>query len=245
MKIYVASSWRNQRQPEVVKALREAGHEVYDLRNPKEGDNGFHWSSIDPNWKSWTVEEYRTALANPQAVLGFSRDFDGMRGAQVGVLVLPCGASAHTEAGWLQASNRPVFVLMEEKVEAELMYRIFRGVCSDIPELLRELEAMEKTITRNKTSMRALLEAVARIRKYHQMDEDGVCECRAGDICNEGVLLKVYDEQRDILEDYLEEHRPRCWDAVKNPDNMDIGPPVLQSKCCDTCKRALRFLGRI
>lgn len=34
MKIYLASSWRNERQPAVLAALREAGHEVYDFRNP-------------------------------------------------------------------------------------------------------------------------------------------------------------------------------------------------------------------
>ena len=34
MKIYVASSWRNAQQPAVVARLREAGHEVYDFRNP-------------------------------------------------------------------------------------------------------------------------------------------------------------------------------------------------------------------
>lgn len=28
MRIYVASSWRNEHQPAVVKALREEGHEV-------------------------------------------------------------------------------------------------------------------------------------------------------------------------------------------------------------------------
>ena len=33
-KIYVASSWRNEYYPEVVAKLREAGHEVYDFRNP-------------------------------------------------------------------------------------------------------------------------------------------------------------------------------------------------------------------
>jgi hypothetical protein len=33
-KIYLASSWRNERQPELVRILREAGHEVYDFRNP-------------------------------------------------------------------------------------------------------------------------------------------------------------------------------------------------------------------
>jgi hypothetical protein len=31
-KIYVASSWRNVYYPEVVAKLREAGHEVYDLK---------------------------------------------------------------------------------------------------------------------------------------------------------------------------------------------------------------------
>jgi len=33
-KIYVASSWRNDYYPKVVAKLREAGHEVYDFRNP-------------------------------------------------------------------------------------------------------------------------------------------------------------------------------------------------------------------
>lgn len=33
-KIYVASSWRNQYQPQVVRFLHEQGHEVYDFRHP-------------------------------------------------------------------------------------------------------------------------------------------------------------------------------------------------------------------
>ena len=47
MKIYVASSWRNERQPEVVRCLRQRGHEVYDFRHPTPGDFGFRWSEID------------------------------------------------------------------------------------------------------------------------------------------------------------------------------------------------------
>ena len=47
MHIYVASSWRNTYYPEVVQALRDAGHEVYDFRNPPSGDPGFHWSDVD------------------------------------------------------------------------------------------------------------------------------------------------------------------------------------------------------
>lgn len=32
MRVYVATSWRNEFQPGVVAALREDGHEVYDFK---------------------------------------------------------------------------------------------------------------------------------------------------------------------------------------------------------------------
>jgi hypothetical protein len=44
--IYVASSWKNTLQPSVVTALREAGHTVYDFKNPAPGDHGFSWKQI-------------------------------------------------------------------------------------------------------------------------------------------------------------------------------------------------------
>jgi hypothetical protein len=37
VKIYVASSWRNGQQQDVVARLRAAGHEVYDFRAPDAG----------------------------------------------------------------------------------------------------------------------------------------------------------------------------------------------------------------
>ena len=58
-KIYVASSWRNEFQPEVVKTLRALGHEVYDFRNPPHGRGGFQWSSIGEDWLEWSAEQYR------------------------------------------------------------------------------------------------------------------------------------------------------------------------------------------
>ena len=47
MKLYVASSWRNPVHPSVVEVLLEAGHEVYDFRNPP-GGTGFSWREVDP-----------------------------------------------------------------------------------------------------------------------------------------------------------------------------------------------------
>ena len=61
-KIYVASSWRNVFQQDVVGILRDLGHEVYDFKNPPHGNGGFQWSDIDPNWQNWTTEQYREAL---------------------------------------------------------------------------------------------------------------------------------------------------------------------------------------
>ena len=49
-KIYVASSWRNQYYPEVVNKLREAGHKVYDFRNPPHRQGGFKWQNLDPDF---------------------------------------------------------------------------------------------------------------------------------------------------------------------------------------------------
>ena len=53
-KIYVASSWRNEYYPEVVAKLREAGHDVYDFRNPPSGDPGFKWSSVSEDYMEWS-----------------------------------------------------------------------------------------------------------------------------------------------------------------------------------------------
>ena len=58
-KIYVASSWRNVYYPDVVAKLREAGHEVYDFRNPPSGDLGFKWGNVDSHFMEWSPEEYR------------------------------------------------------------------------------------------------------------------------------------------------------------------------------------------
>ena len=107
-RIYVASSWRNQYFPEVVKRLREAGHEVYDFRNPPHGGAGFHWTDIDPDAPNWTYAQYAEGLRHPLAERQFQADIDALTWADTCVLVLPCGRSAHTEAGWMAGAGKRV-----------------------------------------------------------------------------------------------------------------------------------------
>lgn len=48
-----------------------------------------------------------------------------MKRADACVLLLPCGNSAHLEAGWFAGQRKPVAVLCWELREPELMYRCF------------------------------------------------------------------------------------------------------------------------
>lgn len=138
-KIYVASSWRNKFQPEVVQELKNEGFEVYDFRNPKEGDNGFAWSDIDPDWENWSTKEYAEALKHPIAQAGFDNDFNAMKWADTCVMVLPCGRSANTEAGWMKGMGKEVYVLSPTKQEPELMYKIYDGIYSNVYKLIDAL----------------------------------------------------------------------------------------------------------
>lgn len=125
MKIYVASSWRNEYQPSVVLDLRDAGHEVYDFRNPTKEQYGFSWSEIDEDWQQWPPEHFIKALEHPIAERGFGFDYMAMQWADACVLVMPCGRSAHLEAGWFAGAGKHLFVLLPPDThEPELMYKL-------------------------------------------------------------------------------------------------------------------------
>lgn len=143
MKIYVASSWRNEKQPEVVRTLRAYGHQVYDFKNPPTC-SGFGWHEIDPDWQKWNNEQYLRALTHPIADRGFGSDFQAMIDADACVLVLPCGRSAHSEAGWMQGHGKPTLILLpEEPEEPELMYKMFEMVTTGMDQILSHLELLE------------------------------------------------------------------------------------------------------
>lgn len=156
IKIYVASSWRNIRQPKIVQMLRDEEYEVYDFRNPKENDlsdNGFHWSEIDPNWKSWNMEEYRRCLNHPVAEAGFLTDFNAMKWANVFVGVMPFGRSASLEMGWAAAARKQTILLLENG-EPELMVKMLDHICCSVREMLTVLENMNRLISAEKKKSR-------------------------------------------------------------------------------------------
>ena len=122
-RIYVATSWRNEEQPNMVNMLRADGHEVYDFRNPL-GQAGFGWEQIDPEWQDWTISQYRQALRHPLAEEGFQSDFSAMQWADTFVLMLPCGKSAHLELGWAIGKRKRTAIYMPSQEMPELMYKM-------------------------------------------------------------------------------------------------------------------------
>lgn len=123
-KIYLASSWRNYAQPLLVQLLRERDFEVYDFRNPPHGDAGFSWREIDGDWENWSTDRYIMNLQHRVAQAGFQADLDGMKWADACVLLMPSGRSAALEAGWFTGRRKPVFVLVAQKMEPELMLNL-------------------------------------------------------------------------------------------------------------------------
>lgn len=143
-RIYVASSWRNAIQPQVVQILRAAGHEVYDFRNPP-NRAGFAWRDIEEGWESWTPERFREMLNHPDAIAGYQADFDGMRWADACLLVMPCGRSAHLEAGYFWGAQKPLLILLESG-EPELMYRSATMLCTSMQEVLAGLSDLAEEV---------------------------------------------------------------------------------------------------
>ena len=135
-RIYVASSWRNSFYPEVVASLREAGHQVYDFRNPPHGGNGFRWTELDENALNWSFEQYQKGLHHPKAERQFQADMEALDWADTCVLVLPSGRSAHTEAGWMAGAGKKVLVYIPKMEEPELMYKLFDGVVGSLEDLV-------------------------------------------------------------------------------------------------------------
>ena len=138
-RVYVASSWRNTVQPEVVRKLRGAGFEVYDFKDPANDKGAFRWSDLGiERPEDWSPEKCIEFLDHPRAEEGFRQDFDAMRWADACVLVLPAGRSANLEAGWFVGAGKPLIVLKDWGTP-DLMYKMATRVVASVEQAVASL----------------------------------------------------------------------------------------------------------
>lgn len=141
MRIYLASSWRNESQPDIVLFLRALGHEVYDFRNPAPGDVGFSWKSCAKDWQLKDPEAFRdSVLTSAPAVHGFELDMNALKTSEVTILLLPCGRSAHLELGYAAGMGQKTIVYLDTPMsEPELMYLMNTRIVCSVKELGKAL----------------------------------------------------------------------------------------------------------
>lgn len=140
MKIYLASSWRNERYPAFLEGLREAGHEVYDFRN-----GGFAWSDEGLDGAEVDLEQLVDVLTSDRVQKQFCRDTEALYDCDVLVCLLPCGRSAHLEAGLAIGLEKPA-ILVWHPGEPDIMHMLFDGIVLDLESLLEELHDMEHAL---------------------------------------------------------------------------------------------------
>ena len=173
-KIYVASSWRNADQPRIVRLLRGLGHEVYDFRNPAPDDDGFHWSHIDRDWQSWTLTNYIQRLTTHLlAADGYHKDIDALNWCDTCVLLLPCGRSAHLEAGYARGQGKRLIIyLSTDRFEPELMYLMGHGLVLTEQGLVQAIEATGPRLDEGSQLLPTLVRHPASVPPVHVQPVD-------------------------------------------------------------------------
>lgn len=148
MKIYLASSWRNNDYPLVLKMLCDCGHEVYDFRACH-----FNWNEIDPNYNAWTCVQFRDGLRHPLARNQYHRDLNAMTDAELFIAVAPFGRSVCCEMGWAAGKNIPTIIYYPDdnvSMEPELMFSLFYKIAIGRVGLFSELETLKKIMPQRK-----------------------------------------------------------------------------------------------
>lgn len=134
--IYLIGSMRNHRIPEVANTLRAAGHEVFD-----------EWYSpghkADDYWQRYEQSRghnYKEALAGWHAKNVFNFDHTHLQRADIAVLLMPAGKSAHLELGWMLGQGKPGYILFDTEPERfDVMHLFATDVFFSIDELLEVL----------------------------------------------------------------------------------------------------------
>lgn len=139
--IYLASSWRNPYQMDVLNTLRlYLDVEIYDFKHPADDVSGFSWKEIDNGYEHWTTDEYIAILNHPISERGFNYDYDAMKNSDGCVLLLPCGRSAHIEAGYFVGANKPLWIFIpDDRTEPELMYKMANGIYHSMIDIMNDI----------------------------------------------------------------------------------------------------------
>lgn len=140
MRLYLVGSLRNPQIPSIARALRAAGHDVFD-------DWFAAGERADDSWREYEMARGHTYLEGlrgkaAEHIVDF--DFANMITSDAAVLVAPAGKSAHLELGWFLGQGKPGHILLEPDTQRwDVMFRLATGVHNDLDALIAALNPVE------------------------------------------------------------------------------------------------------
>lgn len=143
MKVYIASSWQNERLVlDLAKVFRECGLEVYCYAEAGEGQVHFNWPEVVDMEKTDGIE----ALKTEKSIGAFKSDKWSLDWANVCVLVNPCGRDAHLEAGYMKGKGGYLYIIGDfPKGEFSNMYHLADGLYKweGIVEMVKTIRSLD------------------------------------------------------------------------------------------------------
>jgi len=116
-KIYIASSWKMVKTVRgMAGILRVLGHEVFDFTDPDSRPGGlsaFVFNASDWAGKPLSEIGWLEFLSFDATHKAFASDKAGLDWADTVIMVLPCGRSAHMEAGYAVGHGKDLYIIGE------------------------------------------------------------------------------------------------------------------------------------
>lgn len=140
MKIYVASSWKNEKLVKSIAAyLRDQDFEVDDFTDNTRDRFVFHYSELGKLEELDAV----TFLEDERSKRAFEEDKKWIDWSDAVVLILPAGRSAHLEAGYAKGKGKLLIILSVgafPKGEFDVMYGFADLLTTKPPEVAKFLK---------------------------------------------------------------------------------------------------------
>lgn len=148
MRIYIASSWKNQEKViALAEALEGAGFEVDAFCRATDDRFSFHWSKFVDDEIELMNYDAINFIDDPMVQRAFNEDKKWLDWAGCVIMLVPCGRSSHLEAGYGKGQGKLLYIYGEfPKGEFDVMYGFADGLyrTEELPEMITELKSKER-----------------------------------------------------------------------------------------------------
>jgi len=130
MRIYIASSWKNQEKVlALAKRLESEGFEVDAFCRATDKRYSFHWSEFVDDEAELLNYNAIDFLNDPRVYRAFKEDKKWLNWSECVIMLMPCGRSSHLEGGYAKGNGKLLYIYGEfPKGEFEVMYALADGL---------------------------------------------------------------------------------------------------------------------